>query len=657
MKNDVGLDRLKVIYGLSAVLFLAVLAFSPLKDVFREWRHYQRGYNAFVAKQPVRIKPVPIKLRQIWVQDLNRVDRCTVCHLGVAEKSLTGAPQPYRTHPRIYHDVQRFGCTQCHHGQGRSTESVDAHQPTPFWDDPLLPKKFDEAGCGGCHRERTLAAAPVLTEGRGLIEEFNCTGCHKLDGFTKSYTPPLTGIGAKVNRAWLERWLTDPTAIRPRTKMPDFRLPPDEVRTLADFLMSFNRPPEGAPLDSLPSGYATESQDDDFISQGKTLFREARCISCHSVEGKGGHLAPDLGKVASKARPEWIYNFLGSPKTFMPGVGMPRFGFTAGERAKVTAYIMSEFVDWDAPEDTTGSRPTVPNFYQDGLTLFNHYNCAGCHELDDKKVTENLGPELTAVGGKKTYALDFGEADIPRTRYDFIYNKLKNPRQFRPTLRMPQFQFNEGQLRAITSALLAQRKEELPATYIVPAKEVLPFSPQGRVGAVFQTYSCLTCHTIHGDGGTVAPDLSRVGSQLQKDWVKKYFQVPFSRRPIQAERMPKLSIDSTSVSTLLNYFYTVLVDDSLQVQGIPLGDATAIEEGRTLYWDKYGCQSCHQIGSRGGYVGPPLDGAGDRLQPGWIVRWLDDPGRYRPGTVEPRSGMSVSEAKSMAAYLMTIRGK
>jgi mono/diheme cytochrome c family protein len=654
MKDETGLDRLKIIYGVSAILFLAVLAFSPLKDVFREWRHYQRGYNAYVAQQPVRIKAVPVKLQQIWVQDLNRVDRCTVCHLGVREKSLTDAPEPYRTHPRIYHDIEKFGCTQCHHGQGRSTEFKDAHRPTPFWDDPMLPKRFDEAGCGSCHREKELAAAPVLTEGRQLIEEYNCTGCHKLDGFRKSYTPPLTGVGAKVNESWLERWLTNPAGIRPETKMPNFRLAPKEIRTLADFLMSFNRPPGGARLDSLPPVYAAKSENDDFISQGKTLFREARCISCHLVEGKGGHLAPDLGKVASKVRPEWVFTFLGSPKTFMPGIGMPRYGFSAEERAKITAYIMSEFVDWDAPEDTTAARAPVPNFYEDGLRLFNYYNCKGCHELEEKKVTGNLGPELTAVGSKNTYELDFGDAKIPRTRYDFIYNKLENPRQFRPTLRMPQFRFTEEQLRAITTALLAQRVENLPASYLVPARPSPPFSPQGDVGEVFRTYSCLTCHTIHGDGGQIAPDLSRVGSQLQRDWVKKYFEVPFSRRPIQSERMPNLSIDSESVSTLLDYFYTVLLDDSLRIQGIPLGDAEAIEKGRTLYWDKYGCQSCHQIGSRGGYVGPPLDGASDRLQPGWIVRWLEDPQRYRPETLEPRSGMSVEEAKSVAAYLMTI---
>jgi len=297
----------------------------------------------------------------------------------------------------------------------------------------------------------------------------------------------------------------------------------------------------------------------------------------------------------------------------------------------------------------------VPNFYEDGLRLFNQYNCAGCHDLGDDKVSENLGPELTSVGSKSTYELDFGEADIPRTRFDFIYNKLKDPRRFRPSLRMPQFGFTEEQLRAITTALLAQRADDLPASYVVPARTATRFRPQGKVGAVFQTYSCLTCHTIDGDGGTIAPDLSRVGSQLQRDWIRGYFQVPFSRRPTQPERMPKLFIDDASVSTLLDYFSTVLVDDTLQVEGIPLGDAEAIDAGRTMYWDKYGCQSCHQIGSRGGYVGPPLDGAGDRLQPGWIVRWLEDPGRYRPGTLEPRSGMSPAEARNVAAYLMTIR--
>jgi cytochrome c1 len=74
-----------------------------------------------------------------------------------------------------------------------------------------------------------------------------------------------------------------------------------------------------------------------------------------------------------------------------------------------------------------------------------------------------------------------------------------------------------------------------------------------------------------------------------------------------------------------------------------------------LYFEKYGCQSCHIIGGQGGYVGPPLDGAGKRLQPDWAFNWLKDPQKFKSVTLEPRSGMSDDEAKAVTAFLMNLK--
>ena len=657
MSEKTGLNKLKTVYGIASLVFLVVLAVSPLKDIFREWRGFQEEYNTLIARQPVRIKPVAIELKQLWVRDLNRVDRCVTCHLGLREKSLTEAPQPYTTHPEIDHDIEKYGCTVCHHGQGRSTEFADAHLPTAFWDEPILPKPYLESSCGACHKERTLPAAPVLSRGRELIEEYSCIACHKLEGFDKAFTPGLDGLGSKVNRSWLVRWLKAPRAFRPQTKMPDFLLSDEEAEVLADFLMSFKRFPGNARLDSLPAMYREREWDDAFIDLGKTRFREARCISCHAIGGRGGHLAPDLEKVASKATAVWIYNFIKDPRRFLPEVEMPQYGFSEEELAAVTAYIMSEFIDCDAPEDTGAVAQPAPNFYERGLQLFNQYNCGGCHRLGDPKVAENLGPELTAIGSKKLYEIDFGNAEIPHTLHDFIRTKLEDPRGFRETLRMPAYDFSEPDLQALTTALLAQRNHQLPSKYLIRQEPRPGFEPQGRVGEIFRKYSCLACHPVSGYGGHIAPDLARVGSQLQRPWVEEYFKLPYSLRAIQEERMPNLFISPEEVNVLTDYFYSVLLDDSLKVDGIRVGDAEAIENGRMLFWERYGCQSCHQVGATGGYVGPPLDRSGERLQPGWIVRWLENPQKYIPGTLEPRSGMTRPEAKDIAAYLMSLRGQ
>ena len=50
-------------------------------------------------------------------KDLDRVDRCTSCHLGISDAERKGAPQPFRTHPGRWletHRPDRYGCTACH---------------------------------------------------------------------------------------------------------------------------------------------------------------------------------------------------------------------------------------------------------------------------------------------------------------------------------------------------------------------------------------------------------------------------------------------------------------------------------------------------------------------------------------------------------------
>jgi predicted nucleic acid-binding Zn-ribbon protein len=92
------------------------------------------------------IKPT-LQIQQIVLDNLQddyhfakvqKVDRCTTCHLGIDQKGFEDAPQPFRTHPKmdLYlstsspHPVERFGCTVCHGGNGHSVNFKDAaHTP------------------------------------------------------------------------------------------------------------------------------------------------------------------------------------------------------------------------------------------------------------------------------------------------------------------------------------------------------------------------------------------------------------------------------------------------------------------------------------------------------------------------------------------------
>ena len=653
------MTRLRKVYFITAIAFLGVLAISPLKDYFSEWRSVQKNYNRYIKKLPEKVKPAPLALKQIWIPKLNRTDRCITCHNGFDDPKLANAPLPFRSHSKIPHEMGSFGCTICHNGQGLATNFSDAHLPSAFWDKPVLPNRYLESSCGRCHVNENLKMTPNLNRGRQEIDELNCVGCHNLSGgYRKSYIPSLNGIGSKVvGRSWLTHWLKNPRDIRPQTKMPNFLLSSKEVEILSDFLMSFKSFSGDLKLDSLPEIYIKNKDADDFITQGKTRFSEARCISCHAVDGKGGHLAPDLAKIASKASALWIFNNIKNVHILQPGVEMPQYGFSTDELASITAYMESEFVDRDTPKDTIAVHEPPANFFEQGIALFNQYNCGGCHNLTSEKVSLNRGPDLISIGSKKIYQIDFGSANIPHTLYDYIDEKIKSPRTFGVSTRMPEYQLNKADNEAITTVLLSWQNEPLPLEFIKTVPPPLKFDPQGKVGLIIQKYSCLKCHTINQTGGKIAPDLSIVGSQLQQKWVEGYFKVPYSLRPVMEERMPNLFISENEIETLSDYFFKVLLSDSLSIPSNWDYSAGAIVRGQGLFMEKYGCQSCHIVGGNGGYVGPPLDKAGDRLQPGWIYRWLLDPQKFKPETLEPRSGLSEAEAKDLTAYLMSLKSE
>lgn len=647
---------LSIIFAFTSVIFLIVSAISPTKDYFSEWRYFQKKFNSLIKDQPYRIKPVHIGIKQVWIKDLNRVDRCTSCHVGVSNYQLVDMSEPFRPHPKMFHDPEEFGCTVCHHGQGIATSVEESIGEVEFWDDPMLPLYFIEAACGVCHKDQDVQDAPILSRGRQLIQQYNCVSCHNLPGYTPEFVPSLNGIGKKTTRQWLVRWLKDPRKVQPDTKMPNFNLTDEEIQILTDFLMTFNQYPEEMQLEPLPDALQEEWPDEKLVDLGKTRVREARCISCHQINGKGGHLAPEIGQIASAVTPIWIYNYIRNPKGLHPGVPMPEYGFSKKDAIAVAAYILSEFKEWDLEEDTTSlSHIPDPDYYRKGLKLFNNYNCLGCHELSIAGVERNMGPDLSYVGSRPQIEMEFGEAEIEETRPSYVYHKIKNPKHFLTNSRMPNFGFSDEEIRAVTSALLSLRKEEIPDKYLVHKdKEHDHYVPQGEFGRIINKYACFTCHKIQNSGFLLATDLSLEGSRVYHSWLRNYFKIPYTLRPTLTERMPNLFMSEAEMKFTANYINTVFLDDDIDSIDIPLNEPKMIKQGEKLLFEIYGCQSCHQINGKGGYVGPPLNETAKRSKPGWIYSWMKNPQYYRPDTIDPNQGLTDMEAKQITAYIMSL---
>ena len=610
------------LFAIVSVLFLLILAIAPFKGFFPEWKHYQHQYNDLVATLPVKVKPTEIGIKQQWIQSLDRIDRCTTCHLGIKEPAMKNAPQPFRTHPQMYHDVDDMGCTSCHDGQGAATDFKEAHGKSEFWDQPVLPTKYMEASCGKCHKDGEVKQAPLLTLGRKLIAEYNCVGCHKIEGFTKQWVPPLDGIGAKANAAWMFNWVKNPRAYWDHSHMPNFGIPDQDAHNLVDFLQTYKTLPDGSSLAPVPASLLspTDAEKAKMLELGATRFGEARCVSCHSVNGKGGYVATDLGKVSSKVSAEWLYNYLKAPKHLLAGVMMPRFRFNDEELASVVLYMKNEFVDYDMVQPP--DHAPEPEAYQKGLAAFKKYNCSGCHQLGSMGHAEELGPELTFVGSKRIYEIEFGTSKIEKSLPAYIQEKLMSPHEFSPLAKMPKFGFSAEEAQAITVALLANRKENIPNKYMRLAAPKGTFTPQGEFGKLVDDLACLGCHKMEGSGRLVATDLSLEASQAHPEWISNYFKVPYSLRPILTERMVNLFLSDAERKTLVDYMQTNFIADSLD-RAVPMNDSI-IAHGKSLYFERYACQSCHQMEGKGGYVGPPLDKLDSRLKAGWVFQaWHD----------------------------------
>jgi hypothetical protein len=102
---------------IAAVAILAVGVAAIVYDTEPEWKYYQSEFGAIVAETIADADPatLPSGVQQIWVEKLDRVDRCTTCHLGVSWRGLEQVEQPWTTHPipEIFdnHPIEEFGCT------------------------------------------------------------------------------------------------------------------------------------------------------------------------------------------------------------------------------------------------------------------------------------------------------------------------------------------------------------------------------------------------------------------------------------------------------------------------------------------------------------------------------------------------------------------
>ncbi|HXZ39338.1 MAG TPA: c-type cytochrome [Terriglobales bacterium] len=650
-------------FGVVSVLFLISLAIAPAKNHFSEWRHYQNQYLKMARGRGEAItlqRHFQGDIQQIWVPDLAVVDRCTTCHVGLKEASLADVGrQPFRKHPVIPHTLDQYGCVICHRGQGAATTVEEAHSSTLAWEQPILPAKYIESSCGQCHQGE-VAGTPQLSEGRRLIGRYGCVHCHTVklpDGTTLKGTddpPSLSHIADKTTREWIYAWLKNPQAYATTATMPNFKLRDDDARDISAFLIANSTPRDGDTL-TLSQKAAADP------TAGASLYGESFCASCHAVQNAagnlvGGDVGPELTRVGNKVKPKWLQAWLRNPRIYDPGTAMPHYRFNDQQVATLSGFLLAK-TDSDLLANVHLD-PATPEQIAHGKRLVADYGCASCHEIGGIKKPENFAPELSRIGSKPINQLIFLPG-MPHTLPDYIAGKVRNPRAFAAGLKMPQYSFTTVQIDAITTTLLSlnERSHTLPPSLMMAATPQSSYEPAGKAGQLMHDLACFSCHRINGHGGDMAPDLTWEGSSVQRKWLQDFLKNPNTLRPVLIRRMPKFNLSDGEINELTDYIMTVYQSPAIDRDSLPLAGypQVQVEQGRQLFYSKYGCQSCHIIDTKAdkGYIGPTLTQVGSRLTAAWIYSWLKNPQTLRSGTIEPNRNMSDEDARALTAFLIT----
>jgi mono/diheme cytochrome c family protein len=280
-----------------SVLLAIVAAIAPTKDLFSQWRHYQRLYSQLIRTRPdaTRLqRRFESGVHQIWIPEQRVVDRCTTCHVALQEVSLSDVrKEPFHPHPPMPHSLTEFGCVICHHGQGAATTVQEAHYSTKAWEQPILPARYTESACGQCHMD-ALQGTPQLNLGRRLLARYGCAHCHAItqpDGtlVTPVDEPPsLEHVAEKTSREWIFAWIKNPQAYAASATMPNYRFNDQDATDIASFLIAQSTPSDNARVLLLKPVVLPAGADP--VQEGTSLYGTLFCASCHAIQNAAGNL-------------------------------------------------------------------------------------------------------------------------------------------------------------------------------------------------------------------------------------------------------------------------------------------------------------------------------------------------------------------------------
>jgi mono/diheme cytochrome c family protein len=77
------------------------------------------------------------------------------------------------------------------------------------------------------------------------------------------------------------------------------------------------------------------------VAQGRLVFRDQGCYGCHTAEGMGTPIGPDLSRIGAKRDQANLTSWLRDPFMQRPRAHMPKIELTEAEVQALAAYLAS----------------------------------------------------------------------------------------------------------------------------------------------------------------------------------------------------------------------------------------------------------------------------------------------------------------------------